>query len=134
MDIGCILAVLLYQSGCCLFYHTLSLQSILDLCIDFSALLSDARYSHIFESAPYYLMIYTVECLFVFNEAHEEFSLMISSFSHQPSQVSNLVSSSSTSSNPACSIGSSWMRKFSSLFCNILRSILLACDIKAIVL
>ena len=35
--------------------------------------------------------------------------------------------------NPACSIGSSGIRKASSLFCRTLRSILLACEIKAIV-
>ena len=100
MLIEFILAVLIYQSGCCFSHHNLSLQSILDLCIDFSALLSDAMVlPYIWECTIVFDDLHS-QMPFVVSEAHEEFSLMISSFFHHPSQVSNVFSSSSTSSKP----------------------------------
>ena len=61
-------------------------------------------YSHLFKNFPQFVMIHTVKGFSVVNEAELDVFLEFSCFSYDPTDVSNLISGSSTFSKSTLNI------------------------------
>ena len=64
-------------------------------------------YSHLFKDVPQFVVIHTVKGSSVINEAEVDVFLELSIFFYDPTDIVNLISSSSAFSNPAWISGSS---------------------------
>ena len=61
-------------------------------------------YSHLFQNFPQFLVIHTVKGFVIVNEAEIDVFLELSSFSHDPADVGNLISGSSAFSKTSLNI------------------------------
>ena len=59
-------------------------------------------YSHLFQNFPQFIVIHTVKNFGVVNKAEGDFFLEFSCFFHDPTDVGNLISSSSAFSKSHC--------------------------------
>ena len=88
-------------------------------------------YSHLFQNFPQFIVIHTVKGFDIVNKAEIDVYLELSSFSHDPTDVGNLVSGSSAFSKTSLNI---WKFTYCwSLAWRILSITLLACEMSAIV-
>ena len=65
-------------------------------------------YSHLLKNFPQFIVIHTVKGFGIINETEVDVFLELACFLHDPTNVGNLISGSSTSLKPACISGSSW--------------------------
>ena len=65
-------------------------------------------YSHLLKNFPQFVVIHTVKCFNVVDEAFCFFFLEFTCFFYDPRDVDNLTSGSLPFINPACTSGSSW--------------------------
>ena len=72
-------------------------------------------YSHLFQNFPQFIVIHTVKGFGIVNKAEIDVFLGLSSFSHDPADVGNLISGSSAFSkgrgNGSC-IAEAWLGEF----------------------
>ena len=90
-------------------------------------------YSHLFQNFPQFVVIHTVKGFGVVNKAKVDVFLELSCFFNDPEDVVNLISDSSAFSKSNLNNGSSQFMYCLSLAWRILRIILLACEMSAIV-
>jgi len=78
-------------------------------------------YSHLFQSVPQFVVIHTVKGFSIVNKAEADGSLELFCFFNDPMDVGNLISGSSTFSNPSWTSRSSrftyWLGEFWALPC-----------------
>ena len=90
-------------------------------------------YSHLFQNAPQFVVIHTVQGFSVVNEAEVGVFLELSYFLHDPANVDNLIFVLLPFGNPACTSESSQFAYCWSLAWRILSITLLACEMSTIV-
>ena len=61
-------------------------------------------YSHLFQNVPQFIVIHTVKSFGIVNKAEIDVFLEMSSFSHDPADVGNLISGSSALSKTSLNI------------------------------
>ena len=60
------------------------------------------QYSHLFKTLPEFVVIHKVKGFAIVNKAEIDVFLELSCFFHDPADVGNLISGSSSFLNPAC--------------------------------
>ena len=90
-------------------------------------------YSHLFQNFPQFIMIHTVKGFGIVNKAEIDVFLEISCFLYHPADVGNLICGSSAFSKTSLNIWKFTVHILLKPGLNILRIILLACEMRAIV-
>ena len=90
-------------------------------------------YSHLFQNFPQFVVIHTVKGFGIVNKAEVDVFLKLSSFSHDPEDVGNLISGSSAFSKTSWNIWKFMVHLLLKPGWRIVSITLLACEMSAIV-